>query len=84
MDDFLRFISEKVKYFPMHIEITYNKTCDWQIYVYKQGCAEDYPESESSGKDAIICSTQDGDIELAFAKAQCEVKEWLSANEGGY
>lgn len=84
MSEFLKFLDEKVQDFPMHIEIGYNKTCDWGIYIYKQGCADDYPNSKRNGKDAIICNVQECDIELAFAKAQVEVKEWLSDNFGGY
>ena len=46
MNEFLNFFNNKRKTFPMHLEILYNKTCDWSIYIYKKGCAEDYPNSE--------------------------------------
>lgn len=84
MSEFLKFLDEKVSSFPMHIEIGYNKTCDWCIYIYKKDCASNYPNSKHNGQDAIICDVQHCDIELAFAKAQCEVKEWFSENCGGY
>ncbi len=29
MNDFLKFLDKKLQDFPMHVEITYNKTCDW-------------------------------------------------------
>ena len=84
MSDFLGFLDKTVKDFPLHVEITYNKTCDWMIYIYKQGCAEDYPNSEKSGKDAVLVYVQDGDVELCFAKAHVALKQWLRENEGGY
>ncbi len=84
MEGFLKFLDDKVGNFPMHIEIGYSKICDWTIYVYKKGCAKDYPESQKSGEDAVICHVQNCDVELVFAEAQCKVKEWLSENEGGY
>lgn len=84
MNAFLKFLDEKSKDFLMHIEIGYNKTCDWNIYIYKKGCAEDYVKSPVSRKDAIICNVQSCDMELAFAKAQVAVKEWFLENCGGY
>ena len=84
MNDFLKFFDEKVTDFPMHIEITYSKICDWGIFIYKRDCADDYPKSKRSGNDAIICDIQDCDMELCFAKAHVALKEWLSENEGGY
>ena len=84
MSDFLKFFESKVSDFPMYFEITYGKITDWCIYIYKKGCASDYPKSGKCGEDAVICNIQDADMELAFAKAQCELKEWLSDNCGGY
>lgn len=84
MTDFLRFIQDLTGRFSVHVEITYNKTCDWSIYVYKQNCAEYYPKSYCRGNDAVLCDVNSCDMELCFAKAQCEVKEWLLEHEGGY
>ena len=84
MNDFLKFLDKKLQDFPMHIEITYNKTCGWCIWIYKKGCASDYPGSKSRGEDAIIVQEQDGDMELCFAKAHVALKEWLLDNECGY
>lgn len=84
MSDFLRFFNDKVKDFPMHLEIGYSKICDWSIYIYKKGCADDYPDSRNYEDNAIICQVQDSDMELAFAMAHVELKEWLIENEGGY
>jgi hypothetical protein len=84
MNDFLLFINNLVKRFPVHVEIYYSHICDWVIRVYKQGCAEDYPDSEKDGNDAVICYVQESDMELCFAKAQIAVKEWLADNDGGY
>ncbi len=84
MDDFLKFFAEKVKYFPMHFELTYSKICDWCIFIYKRGCASDYPKSKKCGDDAVIVEEQSCDIELCFAKAHVALKEWLSEFNGGY
>lgn len=84
MNEFLKFLDEKSKDFPMHIEIVYNKTCDWNIYIYKKGCAEDYFKSPASGQDVVICNVQSCDMELVFAEAQVAVKEWFLENCGGY
>lgn len=77
MTDFLKFFEEKIVYYPMSLEIYYSKTCDWYIKIYKKGCAD-------NGEDLIITRVQDCDMELVFAKAHVELKEWLSENEGGY
>lgn len=77
MSDFLRFFNDIAKSYPMHLAINYNKTCDWYIEIYKKGCGDD-------GSDLKILFVQDCDMELCFAKAQVELKEWLSENEGGY
>lgn len=84
MNDFLKFLDKKMQDFPMHVEITYNKTCDWCIWIYKKGCASDYPGSKSRGEDAVIVQEQDGDMELCFARAHVALKEWLLENENGY
>lgn len=84
MYDFLKFIDEKRRVVPMHIEITYSKTCDWGIFIYKQGCAKDYPDSRKFGEDAIIVNEQDVDMELCFAKAHVALKQWFIENNGGY
>lgn len=77
MSEFLKFFNEKTKKYPMHLEIFYGHITDWIIRVYKQGCAED-------GSDIPILNVQECDMELAFAKAQVELKEWLLDNVGGY
>ena len=77
MDDFLRFFDSIVHDYPMHLEIYYSKIMDWCIHIYKKGCGE-------NGEDLKILSVQSCDMQLAFAKAQVELKEWLSENNGGY
>lgn len=77
MDDFLIFFNSIVHDYPMHLEIYYSKIMDWCIHIYKKGCGE-------NGKDLEILSVQSCDMQLAFAKAQVELKEWLSENNGGY
>ena len=77
MNDFIRFFDEQVRSYPMHLEIYYSKITDWSIRIYKKGCADD-------GGDLKILYVQDGDVDLAFAKAQVQLKEWLLENVGGY
>lgn len=84
MSDFLLFIDDLAKRFPIHVNITYSKTCDWTIEVYKRGMADCFPKSPRRGEDAMLCNVQEHDMELAFAKAHCEVKEWMMENNGGY
>jgi hypothetical protein len=84
MNDFIKFFNDKKRDFPMHLEINYNKVADWHIYIYKKGCANDFPNSNRYGEDAIICNVQYSDMDLAFAKAQVELKEWLLEHDGGY
>lgn len=84
MDDFLKFLDEKLGDFPMHVDIGYSKTTDWHIYIYKRGCADKYPDSKKDGNDAVIVNVQGCDIELCFARAHIALKEWFLENEGGY
>lgn len=84
MNDFLKFMDGLKDRFPFHLEIYFSKVMDWFIEVRKQGCAREYPNSQNSGDDAIMCSEQDIDMELCFAKAHVAVKKWLRENNGGY
>lgn len=84
MNAFLKFFDDKAKDFPMHLKITYSKICDWNILIYKRGCADDYPKARYDGEDVIIVNESDCDIELCFAKAHVELKEWLLKFNGGY
>lgn len=77
MTEFLKFFDEKVKTYPMHMEICYSKVMDWTIYVYRLGCGE-------NGEILVLVDVQDCDMELAFAKAQVQLKNWFLENEGGY
>lgn len=77
MNDFLKFFAEKVKHYPMHIEVYYSKITDWSIHVWRKGTG-------SGGENEEILNIQDCDAELAFAKAQVELKSWLLEHEGGY
>lgn len=77
MNEFLRFFNEKAADYPMHLEISYNKVTDWEINIYKRAC-------EENGENLAIIYAQGCDMELCFAKAQVQLKEWLLENEGGY
>ena len=84
MNEFLKFFDDKTKDFPMHIEIAYSKICDWNILIYKKGCADDYPKARCNGEDVIIVDESDCDMELCFAKAHVALKKWLLEFNGGY
>ena len=84
MNEFLKFFDDKTKDFPMHLEIAYSKICDWNILIYKKGCADDYPKARCNGEDVIIVDESDCDMELCFAKAHVGLKEWLLEFNGGY
>ena len=77
MADFLRFFDKIVKRYPMHLEITYSKVTDWGVRIYRKGCAD-------GGSDVEIVDVQDCDVELCFATAQVQLKNWLCDTEGGY
>ena len=84
MYEFLHYFDDvSNNWFPMHLNITYNKMFGWCIEIWKKGCADDYPKSKHKGDDALICSENNPDMELAFAKAYVQLKEWLSDNTGG-
>ena len=72
MDDFLRFFDKVRSRIPMHIEIGYSSVVDWMIVIYE---GQSYAES---------VNVQNCDMELCFAMAQVELKEWLLKECGGY
>ena len=82
MSNFLKFIDKLGT--KVHLEIYYSSIMDWCIRVYKKDCASEYPKSRKDGNDVILCDVQSCDMELAFAMAQVECKEWLSEFNGGY
>ena len=75
MNDFLKFFDEKSKTYPMHLEIGYCKLCDWSIFVWRK---------MSDVETRKILYIESPDMELCFAKAHVELKEWLMKVEGGY
>ena len=77
MSDFLRFFDKVAYKYKLHLSIAYNKVADWGIYIYISGRGE-------NGKDLVIVNVSDCDMELCFARAQVQLKEWLLENEGGY
>ena len=77
MNEFLKFFDEKKDSFPMHMEIYYSSMVDWSISVWT-GRNGGYVNRKK------IVNVQHPDIEYAFAKAQVELKDYLSEYEGGY
>ena len=62
----------------MHLKINYSKMNNWSIYIYHCG------EKGTDIKIIEIVNVSDCDMELCFAKAQVQFKEWLLENNGGY
>lgn len=83
-NEFLNFFDEKTQDWPMHLDISYSKMCDWTILVTKRGCAKGYPECVCDGDDVVLVNVQDPDKEFCFAKAYVELKEWFLKYKGGY
>ena len=78
MEDFLKFFNEQISYgYYMHLEIGYNKIADYCIRVYRKGAGP-------KGEDVEMVWVQDSDIELAFAKAYVQLKEWMRNHRGDY
>ena len=85
MQDFLKFIDELKRRFPIHVEIVYNReTTYWTVVVYQKGRADDYPGTPRHGTDAVLAYEQDLDMELCFVKAHVAVKNWLNEFNDGY
>lgn len=83
MSDFLRFVDELHRRFPIHMQIYLSKIMDWCITITKKGCADDYPKSRRDGNDAVLCQVQDSSMEICFAKAYVALTDWLDENNGG-
>ena len=77
MNEFLRFFNTKLDELSMHMEIYYSKVMDWSIRVWRKGAGD-------NGEDVTLVQVQDVDMELCFAKAHVQLKEWLLEHEGGY
>jgi hypothetical protein len=62
----------------LSLEVGHNSVADWMIFVYDK-------RGKASGQygDPVV-QTQSCDRNLAFAKAYCELAEYLSDNRGGY
>ena len=51
MEELIRFIDDVKSRSAMHVKISYTKTTDWMIEIYKKGCAK-------NGSDIDIFSGQ--------------------------
>lgn len=70
MSDFLIFFDKVKDWYKFRMEIYYSTVMDYCISIFVG--------------DKKIISIQDNDVELIFAKAQCELKQWLLDNNDGY
>ena len=77
MDEFLKFFDEAKYNYPMHMEIYYSSICDWCITIWTGR------NSNFANRKRIV-NIQNCDMEYVFAKAQVELKDYLSEHEGGY
>lgn len=76
MNEFLRFYDRMEHKRGWALSIYHSSITDWNIVV-------GYKSSHPKHGETII-HIEDCDMELAFAKAQVELKKWLVKNEGGY
>jgi hypothetical protein len=76
MSDFLKFYDRIKHNKGWALEIYHSSIMDWCISI---GYKTTHPKHGE-----MILYVQSCDMELAFAKAQVELKEWLLKNEGGY
>lgn len=75
MNEFIKFFDDicRIKgHKCWRLEIYYSDIMDWCISITNRDT------------EKRIVDVQDCDVELAFAKAQVQLKEWLLENEGGY
>lgn len=72
MQEFLKFYDQIKNKRKWRLEIYHTSIVDWVISI------------ETMDSQNAIISVQNCDMELAFAKAQVSLKEWLLDNEGGY
>lgn len=76
METFLRWFHEIRDTYGFCIEIYSSSIMDWCI---KVGYKSTMPQHGT-----VVILIQDCDVDLAFAKAQVKLKDWLMENEGGY
>lgn len=76
MNDFLKFFDSIHHQNGYSLEVYCSSIMDWCINI-------GYKSTHPLHGDKIVC-VQDSDMELAFAKAHVDFKEWLRNNEGGY
>lgn len=76
MNEFLKFYKSMQHERGWTLSIYHSSITDQNITV---GYKSIYPKH-----DETIIHVEDCDMELAFAKAQVELKKWLLENEGGY
>lgn len=76
MSDFLKFYNSIKSNHSFALEIYHSSIMDWCITI-------GYKVTSIKHGETII-HVQSCDMELVFAMAQVELKNWLSENEGGY
>jgi hypothetical protein len=76
MNEFIKLYDDKSYERGWSLEIYHSSIMDWCITV---GYKVTHPKHGET-----LIRVQNCDVEFAFAKAQVELKEWLSEHEGGY
>jgi len=77
MEKFLEFMEEQCYKNGWYFDLYYSSIMDWYVTV---GYKATHPKHN---EDPFI-HIQSCDLRLAIAKAEVEMKEWLSDNQGGY
>jgi hypothetical protein len=77
VSDFLKFFNEVAQPYGLLLSVDCNNINEWNVLIQKRIYEKD--------KDNIgICNIRSYDMELCFAQAQVELKNWLTENMGGY
>jgi hypothetical protein len=70
MREFIAFFDMIKDVYPMHMELTYSKTLDWRIHIWRKGTGD-------GGEDEEVLAVQDCDVGYVIAKAHSKLKEWV-------
>lgn len=76
MKTFLKLYEDKYYSRGWNLSIYHSSIVDWTIQIGYKTTHPKYGE--------LIIDIQESDMDLAFAKAQVELKKWLLENEEGY
>lgn len=75
--EFYNFFDKVQSYSSMHLNVYYSHIMDWSIYIYKKGCADDYPDEQRKGSDSVVANVQSGDNAEVCVMAHGALLRWM-------